>query len=562
MLLPSKDQPRGPGEQPGGRRARPPGPSRWVLAQRSSSVVPVGIWVESALGGPEQSPAFASASRVEEELRELEHEKAAGLRRFQGEVKRRVNHQVRMRRKQQLQRSCELAERESCLALHYSGSVLRWPPRKDTCLFRGRPPPTICGPSPTQQGQSESFQQRAAQLSKTVKQVRRRLASCRTILPGAHPPELPGGIWRREKPESGGPAMVPAEEESEELLLAGHHDLPAELQEQGIAPPCAEQDEDFYIKIKFEKFQDGSVKVSRLPEPPQRPRTDGQAPLVLWAGVDQEETKKQPWDMCTRRLPGKELQESRSHLAVIPDVFLRGASSSPQRQSEFLRCRRLFMSIEREQAGPFGGLGGLRALVLESTSAAQSRGLEKTIQLGTKKPHVLGNTLTPWLGAGLKMPLLQLFKNHEIKRKKEKQRRAEEQRLQEMVDQPELPLGEGAWETLAQLQLEERSVRKVQEKQQRNKEHVRYIEALRAQLREKIKLSNIDLPPLCSCGSDFWDSHPDTCANNCIFYKNHRAYSHALQSVVSSCVPVARSPSGRLRLRDLAALCARSGKRL
>lgn len=50
----------------------------------------------------------------------------------------------------------------------------------------------------------------------------------------------------------------------------------------------------------------------------------------------------------------------------------------------------------------------------------------------------------------------------------------------------------------------------------------RYIEALRARIQEKMRLYNITLPPLCCCGTDFWDAHPDTCANNCIFYKNHR----------------------------------------
>lgn len=57
----------------------------------------------------------------------------------------------------------------------------------------------------------------------------------------------------------------------------------------------------------------------------------------------------------------------------------------------------------------------------------------------------------------------------------------------------------------------------------------RYVEALRAQMKEKVKFCNIDLPPLCSCGSDFWDSHPDTCANNCVFYKNHKGRSCCFQ---------------------------------
>ncbi|XP_074705007.1 coiled-coil domain-containing protein 15 [Strix aluco] len=480
MLPPTKEQPRGAGEHPGGRRARPPRQSWQVLAQRSQSVAPVGVWVESGPDQPQESLAFASAFQVEEELKEQQREKAASLRRFQGEVRQRVNQQVRMRRKQQLQQSCEAAERESSVAAQYAGSVLRFAPRKSTCLFRSPPTPRICSPGarvvpPPQPGMGdEPFQQQAAELSKTLKQVRRRLASCKTVLQGA--PELPGGIWSREKPESCKRATVPAGDESEEILLAGHHDLPAELQDQGTTPQQAEQDDDFYIKIEFEKFCDRSVKDSSLPEPPQRLHADDQAPLILWAGVDREETKK-------------------------------------QRQNEYLRYRRLFMNIEREQV------------------REQQRQKERQKQMA------------------------------QIKSKKEKQRRAEEQRMREVAAQQGPSLREGACDTLAQLKLVERREKMIKEKQ-RNKEHVRYLEALRAQMREKMKLYNIDLPPLCSCGSDFWDSHPDTCANNCVFYKNHKAYSHALQSVISSCAPTDTSSSARAPLRDLAALCARWGRPL
>ncbi|XP_053943078.1 coiled-coil domain-containing protein 15 isoform X2 [Cuculus canorus] len=383
-----------------------------------------------------------------------------------------------MRRRQQLQKSYEAAERESSIAVQYADFALRLTPRKNTCLFRSCPVPAICGPGvcaglAQQQGiPSEPFQQQAAQLSKTMKQVRRRLASCKTVPQGMGSPQLPSGVWRQEKPESCKTATMPAADENEELLLAGHHDLPAELQDQGTAPHQAEQDDDFYIKIEFEKFCHGSVKDLTSLEPPQRPHTDCQPPLLLWDGVDQEETKK-------------------------------------QRQNEYLRYRRLFMSIEREQV------------------REQQRQRERQKRIA------------------------------EIKSKKENQRQVEEQRMQEMAKQPEPTPGEGACETLSQLKLEERRGKKAKEKQKRNKEYMRYIEALRAQIREKIKLCNIDLPPLCSCGSDFWDSHPDTCANNCIFYKNHKAYSHALQSLISSCDPRDRTPSARLPFQDLAVLCAR-----
>ncbi|KAG3286887.1 coiled-coil domain-containing protein 15-like [Ictidomys tridecemlineatus] len=120
-----------------------------------------------------------------------------------------------------------------------------------------------------------------------------------------------------------------------------------------------------------------------------------------------------------------------------------------------------------------------------------------------------------------------------IKKKKEQQRYAEEQKIERMNFKEEPCSGEKMSGMLAQLQLEE--LKETREKQQqREKEHIRYVEALRAQVQEKMQLYNITLPPLCCCGPNFWDAHPDTCANNCIFYKNHRAYHRALHSVISS----------------------------
>ncbi|XP_040508207.1 coiled-coil domain-containing protein 15 [Gallus gallus] len=475
MLPSSRLRPRAP-RGAVGRPARPPRTGRALLGERSLRVAPVGAWVES--GPREQSRAFASAFQVEEELKEQQRRKAMRLRHFQGEVKRRVNQQVKMRRKQQLQRSCEAVEKESNLAVQCSGSVLHLTPKKNTCVFRSCPVPAICSSSAhaalaQQQEQgvpSEPFQQQAAQLSKAMRQVRRRLASCRTVPKGTEVPELPGGTWTlgQKQDQSVLYAPVPTEGENEELILAGHHDLPAELQDQMTAPHQAEQDDDFYIKMEFRQFSNGSVKDLSPPESLQRTTLGCQAPLVLWAGIDQEESKK-------------------------------------QRQNEYLRCRRLFMSAEREQV------------------KEQQRQKERQKRIA------------------------------EIKSKKENQRQVEEQRMQEVAKQQEPFLGESVCEILAQLELEERRLKKVKQKEQRNKEYTRYVEALRAEVKEKMKLYNIDLPPLCSCSSDFWESHPTTCANNCIFYKNHKAYSHALQSVISSCDLVDGRP--KLPLRHLAALC-------
>lgn len=55
---------------------------------------------------------------------------------------------------------------------------------------------------------------------------------------------------------------------------------------------------------------------------------------------------------------------------------------------------------------------------------------------------------------------------------------------------------------------------------QKAKEMERYLRALKARLREQIEMKKVDVPPLCSCGKTIWDSSPETCANNCFFYRN------------------------------------------
>ena len=73
---------------------------------------------------------------------------------------------------------------------------------------------------------------------------------------------------------------------------------------------------------------------------------------------------------------------------------------------------------------------------------------------------------------------------------------------------------------------------------QTTRETERYVEALRAQLRERLASCPTPLPPLCSCGSTVWDTDPQTCANNCPFYRNPRGtgtlWNMCVMSIVAS----------------------------
>nr|XP_055211117.1 coiled-coil domain-containing protein 15 isoform X11 [Gorilla gorilla gorilla] len=211
------------------------------------------------------------------------------------------------------------------------------------------------------------------------------------------------------------------------------------------------------------------------------------------------------------------LREQNKHIK-LPSSFekweiARGNTPGvPLRQKQYLRHRRLFMDIEREQVKE------------QQRQKEQKKKIEK------------------------------------IKKKREQERYAEEQRILRMNFHEDPYSGEKLSEILAQLQLEE--IKGTREKQQREKEYLRYVEALRAQIQEKMQLYNITLPPLCCCGPDFWDAHPDTCANNCIFYKNHRAYTRALHSFINSCDVPGGNSTLRVAIHNFASAHRRTLKNL
>ncbi|CAF97322.1 unnamed protein product [Tetraodon nigroviridis] len=70
------------------------------------------------------------------------------------------------------------------------------------------------------------------------------------------------------------------------------------------------------------------------------------------------------------------------------------------------------------------------------------------------------------------------------------------------------------------MNVERRQVREKQQHRKHIQKTARFTEALKAQLKERLSQGKVELPPLCFCASSFWDTHPETCANNCFFHNN------------------------------------------
>nr|XP_031526238.1 coiled-coil domain-containing protein 15 isoform X2 [Vicugna pacos] len=621
-----------------------------VLAERNQAVVPVGVWVEPAPLNSSEVPAYTSAYIIEEELKEQLRKKQEALKHFQRQVKRRVNQQIRLRKKQELQKSYEAAEKEGSIAMHSSDPFHLTPKR--TSVFSntlnaavgsaGLPPSQMLEDGiEDRENQNELFQQQAQALSQTMKQARHQLASFKTVNK-KNAPVFPDDRKKSFPTQEEVPCRKPAfikinigtsgkspfevqqdlltpvhdqkftedqESDSEEspsimidkkgkenlswgyqqdLLsedkditfnrvqkanlkqptsiltgrngseafpldvhqdlhrhqveaftrgkkvhfkescfemtsekkrhpsLAGCQNLPPKLQDQAFIRDEVEQnqkeiqrDKNKYSKqpSSFEKWEIEKGIASGVPSicftqcsRPTLSQTSLYSKQQLSFGraeqwqddllLDghQHRPPQHQREASIRRQVGDEYQSGLNTEYQTPLAFQSGVNQEEdkkERQKQYLRYRRLFMDIEREQVKE------------QHRQKEQRKKIEK------------------------------------IKKKKEQQRYAEEQRILRMNFPEEPCSGEKMSEILAQLQLEE--VKGAREKQQREKEHQRYVEALRAQIQEKMQLYNITLPPLCCCGPEFWDAHPDTCANNCIFYKNHRAYNRALHSVINSC---------------------------
>ncbi|XP_072467548.1 coiled-coil domain-containing protein 15 isoform X3 [Notamacropus eugenii] len=463
-------------------------------------------------------PLVFSASQLEEELKEQQRLKEEALKHFQEQVKNRVNQQMRRRKKQQLQKSYEAALKESTVAMQSSDSAPHLTPKSSKSIYQSSLQSAIrsTGPSllPTQTlGDSEeeendengTFQQQALALSQTVKQARQQLASRKTTdgeKPLGFSEDSTESNPTQEKIYFGQLSSICADEKGTEK--ASPNCLPGKIQDHETKEVHGGPQSGLRSELQhLPSFEYG------IDQEDKKEKTSSD----MKTGITREPAEQTEEEREPQRVYGGPQSGLRSELQHLPsfEYGIDQEEDKKERQKQYLRYRRLFMDIERDQV----------------------KELEKQRELRKKIER--------------------------IKKVKEQQRCIEEQRILRMTYQEDLYSGEKTCEILADLQLENKRGAATK-KQQRSRECIRYIEALRAQIQEKMRLHNIDLPPLCCCGSDFWAAHPDTCANNCIFYKNHQAYTQALHSVISSCEISESNSSMRLAIHSFASASRRNWK--
>ncbi|XP_072033834.1 uncharacterized protein [Amphiura filiformis] len=491
-----------------------------IMARRTVKVVPVGAWVELGAGiDIRHHDAIISAHEEEERIQERQLQKQAKLERFQRDVRQRVQRLQQQKRKQQLQESFQAVELERNVIQQSSRAAEQATSKRNHCLYRNKDLSikqqedafSSDAESEKEEKNAEHMRDHSHQIFQMVRSAKHNLAAKQLI------PEktmVPGGQWgasfTRDKQTQDtttsqdhtgaswkSNSRIP-QQPIDDIGSYGDSEDPARqlhttesiLQTGGMSPPktitinpnlgAHESRHSYPINHECEE---GSTS-GRVDD-----GSGDRIKVVTFNPVDDVVSGEHLVKKSVRQRPLSHVPKQRT----VPDVMPGVQEEEHKRQikNQYSMYRRLFMDIEREQ-------------------------VRENIR---KKAHQK--------------------KINSLKKQKEQERQEVESTVSHAMEARHPLTGETELEAHEKEQQEERYIEemvvKQKQQQQKNKETQRYIKALRAMMREKMEKQRITMPPLCACGPTIWDSNPDTCANNCIFYKNPKAYAKALSSLLMSC---------------------------
>lgn len=283
---------------------------------------------------------------------------------------------------------------------------------------------------------------------------------------------LPGGLWRTSPTKDHGMSRQPALNPQQQLPRG---DSEKEIGDYWIGENAI-QDQSFdHDQWIAETGFPGHEHVAVNPEKHVQFETD-----------ENLETENKEWSSQQQKADGALVKTKAKSVKVLlqPSKLLQ--EKRARAKSQVAVYRRLFMDIEREQ-------------VRENIRMREHRKRMETLKVEKEVERL-----------EIEQRQIDKLKMQRVRKEEESFLRAQKEKKSEM------------------------DLVKRHKKLQKERETERYIEALQAVLKDKVRSRNIVLPPLCSCGPTIWDTNPDTCANNCVFYKNPKAYARALSTVLAS----------------------------
>ncbi|GFN76394.1 coiled-coil domain-containing protein 15-like [Plakobranchus ocellatus] len=448
-----------------------------VMGNRNVDVVPVGAWVEPA--DLEEQPDAIRAAQVEEErLKQLEAEKENRLKSFQREVKQRVWKAYQLKRQKLLQEAEEAFERErrvvrqSCL----TGEM----PRRDTCSHRKDLDMAIRQRLMMKYGEDVSswkeespvLQSHTEESHKATDQARQQLVSKKVLSDNKaeekHSAQKPNTLARGINAPTVR-SIVDIDVEN----LQHRKDHSGNLR-AGNKIICESDDEDDSDEETGGNlgFKDRGDNDEECQDPGEDPSDRLQITFADTSPKASHTRKKRP---------GSSKRSSSGRLmAILPNTESEVAVRLRKQQAAI--SRRVFMDREREA-------------------------VRENIRRQQHKKKIAS-----------------------LKREKEDCRQQLEALARQQLAPPSGSPGSVIEESFEEARIREeledlhvsQDLDRRREEMRRLREMERYLDALRHRLMERVKKHGQQLPALCACAETVWDTHPETCANNCFFYHNHR----------------------------------------
>lgn len=473
--------------------------SKGQLVHRSAGIPPFSAWVEP-FSSSDESCAMQDALCEEVKLKKVVNDKAVRLKDFQNQVQSRVKMLERIKRQEQLGKSAEAVEVVRNI-VHQSSFPRVVPSRKltkqDTCSFRhGQDQPIMRPITPGVIIQSHEAVDKASQLlEEHAKEIRLSNKHARSVLKsrtvtedGNYINDLPGSPWD---------PSYQAEDVNNSLKQENEKENEPENANEGDYWMGAHEIQDVTESIESEECKTEGMGIPQwLAEEDQNKVTifhpsmanPNKPKRVTFADQNAQHVKRNEVERVNIRGSDKFLRKKAIEELLKPGKVEEDIKQ--QQRSQMALYRKLFMDIEREQ-------------------------VRENIRMKEHRKRMV-----------------------EIKVEKEIHRLQTEHQYQQMLalkEQDNLDIRqEQQQQDEEELREYHRHLEQRQAKLQKSKESERFIEAMKAVLKEKMKLKGIKLQPLCACGPSIWDTNPDTCANNCIYYKNTKEYAKALSSLLSS----------------------------
>ncbi|KAJ8034887.1 Coiled-coil domain-containing protein 15 [Holothuria leucospilota] len=488
------------------------------LGKRNQAVVPVGAWVELA-SSPHcgDCQVFTEAQIEEERMKQRQQEKQQKLAQFQKDVKDRVRQIHQMRREQQLEMSSQAVNlQQRILHRGQRGEMGKRQQRTKMQIYReGSIQIGSDGDANDETGQISDGEIEAEQLTcqsqkigQLVKMAKRDLAGRKIMLEKTN---IPGGTWGQSFTRDR-LTQSQVHNRTDERV----HSTTASSDNQPPGDPTTNTFSSYDVTGEVPSSVEMSDPNTRhfplTNEPMHKPKSvtfDPNLDRVAGNFQSEDQNKEGSGPVYERKQQGRVESKIRTGRGLggrvgMVDVKPGVVEEERRRQlrEEVSMFRRLFMDMERENV---------------QENARRKQHNKRILRL---------------------------------KKAKEEERFAVERKSEQAVEPKNPETGQTEAEMIEQQREDERraeaAIEKQKKKEKRERETERqgdhlgdfkafclYIYALRAQMKEKIEKLGVTLPPLCACGATAWDCSPDTCANNCVFYRNPKGKSQAVDGMTN-----------------------------